>query len=112
MWTDDEIARHYKGAKDPCAMIKIIAQLNDVPEGRIREALCRAGIEPARKKTICRDTHVRVRLVSADGREITVPEAARINECPEKRVYYAIHKSDRYVVGGAPYRVVRYKRRG
>ena len=113
MWTDEEIMCHYKGAKDPFEMIKIIAQLNDVPEERIREVLRWHGEElPEKKKTVYRDTQMRVRLVSEDGRELTVPQAARINGHLNSTVYGAIRGKEIYAVGGVPYRVVRYSRRG
>lgn len=80
-WSDDEIVRSYRGAKDRDAQIGILADLNDTTVGNIRRIIDRAlGVNTTARETDEGGFGYRCSVaLEHDGVRYTIKEVARLN---------------------------------
>lgn len=113
-WGDTEIVMHYRAARDPAEMIKILAELNDTTPSRIRRVLINRGETPP-APTPSRTGSVRNRVFTElvrGGERFSADEVARNIGRSRPYVMTRIKGVDHAVIDGVEYRVVRYSRRG
>ncbi len=121
-WTEEEIVRHYRSAKDPKAMIGILADLNNVSELKIKQVLRKHGISvkqktaeekkphKRKKETKKRAPKVYIKLVS-DGVSYSIYDVERRIKRSTTYIKTRIADNDTVVLGGIEYQVLRFERR-
>lgn len=111
-WTNEEIVRHYNGAKDKAEIIDILAELNGVTANCICRILVSADIEPAARELSKKQrAQLKVMLIR-DGNQYTVNEVARMHQCSRWNVRNKYRGKTVCRIGDAEYKVVSYNRRG
>ncbi len=127
-WSEDEIVRHYKTAKDKEGIIPILAQLNAVESSKIVRILKRHGVKVyGEVKEIERETKVktcrrnkgtkprkpRVYIVlEHDGVAYSVEDVTRRIRRSVTYVKARLENVDAVTLGGVEYKIIRYKRWG
>lgn len=111
-WSEAEIVRHYRTAKDPAEMIMILAELNGTTTHRICEVLTAAGVEPVPIKPTRRQTaHLKVVLVDQSG-QYTFRDVARMHGLSSDALRHRVGNNKQLVLDGRAYQVKSYHRRG
>lgn len=108
-WSDDEIVRSYRGAKDRDAQIEILADLNDTTVGNIRRIIDRAlGVNTTARATDEGGFGYRCRIaLEHDGVRYTIKEVAKLNGVTVKAISKKCKmKSGVCVAGGVSYQVI------
>lgn len=130
-WSEDEIIRHYRTAKDKAAIIPILADLNAVPQSRIRQVLRRHGIKtdtecrisrryetvreekPLARKKETKPRRPKVYIVlEHDGTAYSVEDIARRIGRSVTYVKARIKDVDAVTFGGVEYKITRYEKWG
>ena len=118
-WTDEEIVRHYRTAKDKAAIIPILADLNAVSPSRIRQVLRRNGVKA---EAVSREEQrERVRkpyqqkvftLLEHDGVEYTIADIMQRIKRSQTYVTRRLEGVDTVTFDGVEYKILRYKKWG
>ena len=125
LWTDEEIVRSYKEARDPKRQINVLADLNECKPQQIRDVLKRAGLKLPKKP---KEPKMKVKrsqwseraaagfgggksiLLEKDGRMYSIKEVAQIHGRTGNCVREHCINTDVCVMYGTEYIVHRYKR--
>ena len=111
-WSDEEIIRHYRAAKDPAEMIMILAELNGTTAHRIREVLAGVGINPTQSRPNERQTaHLKTVLSDQNG-QYAFHEVARMHGLTVCTLRRRVKNKKKLVLDGHVYQVRSYHRRG
>lgn len=108
-WSDDEIVRSYRGAKDRDAQIGILADLNDTTVGNIRRIIDRAlGVNTTALETDEGGFGYRCSVaLEHDGVRYTIKEVAQMYDLTAKAIRKRCERgSGVCVAGGVSYQVI------
>lgn len=111
-WSDEEIVRHYRAAKDPAEMIMILAELNGTTAHRIREVLSGVGINPPQSRPTKRQTaHLKTVLADENG-QYAFRKVERMHGLTVGTLRHRVEHKKKLVLDGHVYQVRSYHRRG
>lgn len=109
-WLDEEIAAHYRSAKDHGEIIRILAELNGTTPNRIRRVLNAQGIEPERIAPTPRQMAQIKIMLEYEGDRYTVYEVARMHRMGPVTVRGMCREQERVTFGDKTYKIIRYRR--
>lgn len=118
-WTDDEIVRHYRTAKDKAAIIPILADLNAVTPSRIRQVLRRNGVKAEavsreeQRERIRKPYQQKVfTVLEHDGVEYSIADIMQRIKRSQIYVTRRLEGVDTVTFDGVEYKISRYTKWG
>ena len=115
-WTEEEIVRQYREAKDQRAMIGILADLNNVSVSRIKAILRAAGVvlpkaQPKAKRKKEYSPPAVFFALEHDGRRYSIDDLTRSTGRSRTYIRSRIEGVDVATISGVEYKIIKYTKR-